>query len=462
MSKISNLFFKNYLIIFLLTVISSFIAVILLAFASNIIENSLAKNQYSKDSILKDNISQIDATSIVENGGGLQIIDDEYNVIYSVGLNTFSSDSFSVLEFTNFLTNSNNNDYNYDIYYQKNNQNWIVVSFPTSLRMEFFFSYNSKANKNDKQIVLYVIIIVLIVYLLLLAVFSYIFAKISSKSITKPLRKLTDGTKLLRQGDYSVRVDLNLRNEFEELQNTFNDMAQKIEREITLRKISEDNRKKLILDISHDLKNPLFSIMGYSKYCIDNKISQEEEKNYLNIIYENSKRSSSLMNELFELSKMENPEFKLNFQSINIVEYLREYCASIINQLETNSFNYEFNLSEDDIYTMLDSEKFKRVLNNLLENSFRYNKKGTKLTINLIQEDNKVAIIFKDDGLGIPDENKRDIFKPFVRGNNAKEPSLGSGLGLSIVKKIISLHNGTIKLEDSSTSTEFVITLPII
>lgn len=100
-----------------------------------------------------------------------------------------------------------------------------------------------------------------------------------------PLRKLSDGTRLLREGDYSARVVLRLKNEFSELQNTFNDMAARIEHEIALRKKSEDDRKQLVLDISHDLKNPMSSIQGYAEICIKKpELTEKDRKEYLEII----------------------------------------------------------------------------------------------------------------------------------------------------------------------------------
>ena len=169
------------------------------------------------------------------------------------------------------------------------------------------------------------------IYLSVLALFT---SSIQG-SKTTPLKKLRDGTKLLREGDYSARVDLRLKNEFAELQDTFNDMAARIEHEISLRKKSEEDRKRLILDISHDLKNPMSSIQGYAELLMSGPDMSEQERNeYLEIIHNNSKRANKLLTELFELSQMESPDFSLKPVRADICEYLRQICGELVPQLE--------------------------------------------------------------------------------------------------------------------------------
>ena len=465
MKRLSNEFFKNYLIIFLLTIITTIIALILLAVASQMISNHLLKNQYPVSSIIKEDYNKIDASDIVKNGGGLQIIDKDYNIIYSKGLNTFEKEKLSIEEFTNFLITSNNQKYHYDIAYQEKGEFWAIVTFPTSLRIEFFFISNPKAMESDLSHVVLVVIVVLLIYILLLAFLTFIYSRLSARSITKPLKKLCEGTKLLREGDYSVRVDLKLKNEFAQLQTTFNDMAARIEKEISLKEKSEQDRKRLILDISHDLKNPLSSILGYSELCLNNKnLSNKEIEEYLSIILNNAKRSSLLMNELFELSKLDSPDFILNFSKTDLCEYLREYCATIIPQLEKVNFDYEFQIPNNPIIVNIDKDKFKRILDNLFDNAVKYNEAQTRVVLSVSINKKSVQIRVEDNGKGIPSSLRKDIFKPFSKGNNSyNSKTIGSGLGLSIAKKITQLHNGDITLvEDNTKGSTFIINISLL
>ncbi|MDI9494489.1 MAG: hypothetical protein QM289_08465 [Bacillota bacterium] len=196
-----------------------------------------------------------DASAVVENDGGVQIVDKEYRVVYSSGIDTIGKENLSIQEFTRFLTESKNKPYHYDILYQPEGEFWLIVTFPTSIRLDFNLVHNKEASPDDLMRAGGVFAFVILIYLLILALFSYIFSSITAAKTTVPLKKLCDGTRLLRECDYFARVDLRLKNEFAELQDTFNDMAARIEQEIALRKKSEEDRRGLILDIFHDLKH---------------------------------------------------------------------------------------------------------------------------------------------------------------------------------------------------------------
>ena len=115
--KLSNQFFINFLVIFLMTILDTVLAFVLLSFASGFISGSLAKNRYPASAIIKENYNQIDASEVVESGGGVQVVDKEYRVVYSKGLDTIGKDKLTVEEFTVFLTESKNKPYHYDILY---------------------------------------------------------------------------------------------------------------------------------------------------------------------------------------------------------------------------------------------------------------------------------------------------------------------------------------------------------
>jgi signal transduction histidine kinase len=261
-----------------------------------------------------------------------------------------------------------------------------------------------------------------------------------------------------------VRVDLRLKNEFAELQNTFNDMAARIEHEISLRKRSEEDRRRLILDISHDLKNPMSSIQGYAELLIKNAgIPEQERDEYLEIILNNSKRANRLLTELFELSQLDSPEFSLKLAKTDICEYIRQLCGELVPQLEREGFKYEFDIPEDSVFVMLDTDRFSRIIQNLANNAMRYNPKGTQVTVSLMIQDDKVLIDFSDDGIGIPDQLAAMIFKPFVRADDSRNSRTGgSGLGLSIARKIAKAHGGDLVLLSGSGGSNFRITLPTV
>jgi signal transduction histidine kinase len=466
MKKLSNQFFGNFLVMFFIIILATFLAFVLLSFASGLIAGSLAKSRHPASAIIKEDYNQIDASAVVESGGGVQVIDKEYRVVYSCGLDTIGKDKLTVKEFTTFLQESKSKPYHYDILYQPEGEFWLIVTFPTSIRLDVSLVTNKEAAAGDFLQSSLVITAVVLIYLLILAFFAYVYSKVTATSITIPLKKLRDGTMLLREGDYSARVDLRLKNEFAELQDTFNDMAARIEHEISLRKKSEKDRRRLILDISHDLKNPMSSIQGYVELLMKNSgITEQERYKYFEIIHNNSKRANRLLNELFELSQIDSPDFSLKTEKVDICEYIRQACAELVPVLEREDFQYEFDICEKkSVYVLLDTHRFGRITQNLVSNALQYNPRGTMIAIKLTIENNQAVIDFSDNGIGIPEHLRDTLFKPFVRADDSRNSKTGgSGLGLSIAKKIAQAHGGDlILLRDRDKGSAFRITIPII
>lgn len=465
MKKIANQFFANYVLMFIISLILAFFAFLLLDFADHVISDTLVNNNYTAESLMEDDHTRIDPAPVIKNGGGVQVINRDYEVVFSAGINTFRKDKLSTQEFTDFLmaAKSKGIPYSYSIKYHEQGQFWLVVTFPTSIRIDFAVVHNHDYESVDKQKVAGVLLALVLFYLLLLAISTVIYSKISSLGIVSPLRKLSKSARRLKEGDYAARVDLNLKNEFAELQDTFNAMAEQVEREISLRKQSEENRKQLVLDISHDLKNPLASIVGYAEVCLNKPdLTPREKDAYLKIIYDNGVRANKLISGLFELSKMDSSDFLLKKTRIDICEYLREEMGKALPVLDNAGFIYDFAIPEREIFVMLDPEQMARVFQNLVANSVQYNSSGTVVMVQLWEEDSEVIIIFKDNGIGISEEIAEMIFKPFVRADLARNSGTGgTGLGLAIVEKIIAAHGGSIKLKTGiNRGCEFIIRLP--
>lgn len=463
--KLENRFLANYILMFVISTMIGIFAFMLLGFANDVISKTLVKNNYTAESLMRDDYRTIDPTGVIDNGGGVQVISANYEVIFSAGLNTLSKDKLSTSEFTDFLIMSKSKGipFSYSIEYNPKQKFWLIVTFPTSLRIDFEIVYNKEFASVDTQGVVGVIVAVVLFYLALLGLCTIIYSKLTSIGIVNPLKKLYHSASRLKEGDYSSRVELNLTNEFGELGSIFNEMAGQIEQEIALREQSEENRKKLILDISHDLKNPLASVIGYSELCYSNpNLSKEQMDTYFRVIYNNSLRANKLITDLFELSKMESSEFTLNKTRVDICEYVRTEIGSAIPILDKAEFNYNIDIPEEEIYTMLDTGQMGRVFQNLVANAVQYNPKGTTVTVILFEKDDKIFIVFKDNGIGIPSEIAQDIFRPFVRADRARNSqSGGTGLGLAIVEKIISAHEGTISLiTEENFGSDFIIQLP--
>jgi hypothetical protein len=190
--RLSAEFLTHYLVVFLLTILATALAFALLSFASGLISGSLAKNQYPASAIIKEDYRQIDASAVVQNGGGVQVVDREYRVVYSSGLDTIGKEKLSAGEWTAFLTESKEKPYHYDILYEPRGEFWLIVTFPTSIRLDFALIYNREASAGDFMRAGWAIVLVALIYLLTLALFTLIYSRITAAGITVPLRKQFD------------------------------------------------------------------------------------------------------------------------------------------------------------------------------------------------------------------------------------------------------------------------------
>lgn len=292
----------------------------------------------------------------------------------------------------------------------------------------------------------------------------YILAQKTSREFINPIKTLLRGVTEISNGNYDVRIESEKINEFLELSNGFNKMAQTIQNEQEENRKLEKMREDLILDISHDLKNPLASIMGYSETLISSDtLSDDEIEEYLTIINRNSYRANKLINDLFEFSLYNNTDYEFNLVKNDVGEVLRQIIANFIPEFEYKEFIYDFDITEESCYVMMDEEKFYRAINNILDNKVKYNKAGNKILIKTEVSDGRFYIRFYDNGDKIPDEYKESIFNPFVRVDKARNSKTGgTGLGLSITKRILNKHNGDIRILDSREGTNFEVYLPLL
>ena len=463
--KMHRGFLLHYGLMLLLSAIITLIAFAALDFAGSILSNVLVKNRYPAHALMRADYSTIDVSGVTENGGGVQVIDEHYIIVLSSGLDVFPNRVLTPGEFTDFLAGSHavGIPYSHDIAYSREGRYWLIVTFPTSLRIDFSFAHNTIYSSKDTQGVTGAIVATLILYLLLLSLAALASSRLTALTVTRPLQKLCQSTKRLKEGDYTARVDLKLKNEFLELQNTFNGMAQKLQEETALREQAEKGRRQLVLDISHDLKNPLAAILGYAEYALNHPDEpMDAQRIYLTAIRDNGLRANTLISGLFELSKLESQEFRLQKSRVDLCEYLRRTAAQHISSLDSAGFVYDFDIPEEEAWVLIDESAMDRVLQNLFANALQYNPPSTQITLSLLSKEDVLEICFGDNGMGMDENLAQSIFLPFVRSDMSRYSKTGgTGLGLAIVKQIISLHGGNIRLKTSpGNGCVFFIVLP--
>ena len=291
----------------------------------------------------------------------------------------------------------------------------------------------------------------------------YLLAGLTSKVFVNPIKTLLKGVIAISNGEYDVRIESERKNEFAELSNGFNKMAETIQYETNKREELEKMREELILDVSHDLKNPLASILGYSETMINNTLTEEEKNECLQIINKNSHKANKLINDLFEFSLYNNINYRLNLAKIDVCEFIRTLIANYIPEFEYKEFEYDFDIMEGPIFILADEEKLTRAINNIFDNKIKYNEIGNKIIVKTEIKEKYFYILLSDNGEIMPREYWERIFNPFVRVDESRNSKTGgTGLGLSITKKVILKHYGDVKIIDSLEGTTFEIKLPLI
>ena len=242
---------------------------------------------------------------------------------------------------------------------------------------------------------------------------------------------------------------------------TFNDMEHQLSESEKERAELENQRQKMLGDISHDIKTPVTVIRGYSSAIADHIVPQEEQEKYLRIISQKAALLSELVDSFSDYSRLQHPDFQMNFEKTDLSEYLREYAAEKYEELELQDYPMDISIPENAMEADIDRQQLKRVFENIIINSVKHTSAHTVISVSLQREGENAVISLGDNGPGIPPDLRKTIFEPFVTGDDSRTSGKGSGLGLSIVKKIVEAHHGTVELMDSKKGTIFHIVLPL-
>lgn len=448
--SISKQLVKSYLLLFPFFILLICAVAIIGSFTSHtLLASILPSHEFNLEEYMNDDHAKIDVSDLLNSGGGGAVVFGDGRIEELGGTRIFNKTSISKKEWTNFLTEVSNpsNKEIYSIAYNEGKDFWLVVSTPVPLRLYFSLTGNTSSSNFIGAVIFYSSLIVIILLLLLLGILVY--ARKSSKTFIVPLRKLCSIVNKITHGEYDLEEDKNFSGEFLSLSNDVYKLSAELKQEKILREKLEREKKQILLDISHDLRNPLATIMGYAETLKNtNMIEANVQTHYVEVIYNNSIRANHLMDDLFIYTKLDAPTFNLNLEEYDICEFLREQGSLFLPQFELNGINTSFEIPDKEIFIKLDKSLLSRAFSNLFSNCIKYNKAPITFTLSLKDKKEEVQIILKDDGVGIDEKLKNSIFEPFVRADTSRNSKTGgSGLGLAIVKKIITAHKGNIVLD---------------
>lgn len=274
---------------------------------------------------------------------------------------------------------------------------------------------------------------------------SFFFGKI----IMKPVDEMVYAMTQLSEGVYDISVDLGNRNALKKLSDCLNILSKELKKNETL---SND----FINNFSHELKTPLVSIVGLISLMKQPNFPENKRLEYLNIIEEEANRLASMTTNILNLSKLENQSIVSDKERYNISEQIRS-CVLLLEK-KWEKKNLEIDIAFDEYYVYGNVDMLKHVWLNLLDNAIKFAFEKSKIVIN-IEEDNKnVNISIENEGESLTKEEIELIFQKFYRTKKGEQKD-GNGIGLSVVRKIIELHNGNINCECNGNVVKFKIRL---
>lgn len=466
---ISRLLWQNYIVIIITSIALIVIPYAVLGLFAQIYSEDIPSYNYTASSIMQDSISDINLEGIIKNKGSVDVIQKDLSVIHLGGKETLGVKKFTMAELTDFFIDikSNENDYHRDISFNNKEGFWVIVTFPISLKINIGIQYNKEAIGFNFFRML--VLTTLLGYAGIVFLSVILYSKYTARSFVKPMCILKDITVQIEKEDFQYVLQSNEEftiKEFTQYKEALKHMSLELNKQRDLTQKELENRKSMVRDISHDLKNPLASIRGYSElYLNHQEISDEQKYTYVDSIYRNSIRANELITSLFEYSKIDSAEFKLQLSNVDICELIRNVAAEYIPKLEENNLIIQADIPEKEIFIRADSLQIRRVFCNLLDNAVKYQVNGTKIMIGLQVDEpsGMVKILVKDDGIGMKEEVLEHCFEPFSRGDRIRNSKTGgSGLGLAIVKRIIELHKGNITVTSrENEGCNFLIQLPL-
>lgn len=297
-----------------------------------------------------------------------------------------------------------------------------------------------------------IILVVLIVTSLLLGLWMY-------RGIIVPLNQLKKAAQNVKEGNLDFTVVSGGVDEFNDLCEDFEEMRKRL-KESTEEKVSFDREnKELISNISHDLKTPITAVKGYVEGIMDGVADTPEKMDkYIRTIYNKANEMDRLINELTFYSKIDTNRIPYTFSKIHISDYFNDCVEELFVELESSDIRLRYtNYVDDSVLVIADAEQIKRVINNIVSNAIKYmNKPAKTIAIRLNDVGDFIQVEIEDNGKGIANKDLLSIFDRFYRTDASRNSSKGgSGIGLSIVKKILEDHGGkvwaTSQLDEGTT-----------
>ena len=296
----------------------------------------------------------------------------------------------------------------------------------------------------------------LVMTALVVLMISFVATSVTTMRQIKPIREMAQATRCYAEGDFDIRMnDYGRDDEIGELAASFNNMAERLQQ-------TERQRREFIANISHELKTPMTTIAGYTDGILDGTIPPENEKQYLQIIANESRRLSRLVRRMLDVSQLQVMDPLRNGNHFDICESMRRVLISMEKKINDRHLDVEADIPDEPILVLGDNDMITQVLYNLLENAAKFAREGSTLYLGVAMMDGKARVTVRNVGDTIPAEELPLLFERFHKSDKSRsEDKDGYGLGLYIVKTILQQHKEDISVTSENGVTTFTFSLRV-
>lgn len=267
----------------------------------------------------------------------------------------------------------------------------------------------------------------------------------------------------IAQGHLDHRIPFRLKGSEQHVITSVNALVDSAVQSMDDERKIEKSKDELITNVSHDLRTPLTSIIGYLGLIEDKQYQNEEDiLKYTHIAYEKAKQMKNLVDDLFEYTKVQQHGAPVNIMWVDLNQLLEQLTASFALEADRRGIKISSKVVPNPLMIEADPEKLGRVFNNLVANAFKYGNGASYIRITAHQEQDKVVVKVANDGTPIPEKAQSHLFERFYRAEASRSRATGgTGLGLAIVKSIVDLHHGQVTVSSDADETAFIVTLPL-
>lgn len=299
------------------------------------------------------------------------------------------------------------------------------------------------------------------VFFTLFILISFLFFFLLTKPYSDFFKEISKGIHNLARGDFQHRVTIQSNDELGEIAQDINLASKKLQEAIQRGDFSESSKDQLIVNLAHDLRTPLTSVLGYLDLILkEEHLSEEQAQHYLTIAFTKAQRLERLIDELFETAKMNYGMLLLEKKEINLTDLLNQLIDELYPLIESSHLTTRMNC-EPRLLIMGDGDLLARVFENLITNAIRYGYDGMYIDINGFIDEKDVVVQVINYGDSIPKDELPHIFDMFFTGDKSRTHKKNStGLGLFIAKNIVEQHSGTITADSDVIRTIFEVRLP--